>query len=155
MAFETKNKAKKFGSKFAAKRYDEHHPAEDSLLKGAKEAPEQKETPEHEAAETPQFEAGEQEGAQEQQNQTEMPSSVVAKHGKAAHVHVSHDYENNKHHVHSVHADGHVHDSDHASQQEAQDAAKQLGGGNQNAPMMAEDENPAPEPDGFKMPRLA
>jgi hypothetical protein len=156
MAFETKNKAKKFGSKFAAKKYDEHHPAGENLMKSAKEAPEQKETPEHEAAETPQFEAGEQEGAQEQQQQQpqEQPSQVVAKHGKALHVHTSHDNQNNKHHVHSVHADGHVHDSDHASQQEAQETAKQLGGGDQQAPMMAEEQQ-GPEPDGFQMPRLA
>lgn len=151
MAFPTKDGSKKFGSRFAQRKYDEHHggdnkPAASAGAKLMNDA--------HESKESPEFEAGEQEGAQEQQQGQESPQNVVKMHGKAQHVHVSHDNENNKHHVHSVHADGHVHDSDHASADEARTAAKTLGGGDQASTVPTEEDN-APEPDGFQMPRLA
>lgn len=148
MAFETKNKAKKFGNRFAAKKYDEHHPAEDTEKSAAPKMGAM-----HEDSETPDFEAGEKEGAEELAPK-ENPAEVVKKHGKALHVHTSHDHAANKHHVHSVHPDGHVHDSDHASEQEATGAAKQLGGSDEMAEAPMEDAG-APEPDGFQMPRLA
>jgi len=159
MAFETKDKAKKFGSAFRAKKYDQHHPAEESGEKAAPKLAKMSDDT-HEANETPEFEAGEQEGAQEDQQQQqspqENPTDVVKMHGKAVHVHTSHDHAANKHHVHSVHPDGHVHDSDHASAQDATQTAKELGGGNEQ-PMEAENGGgmEEPEPDGFRMPRLA
>ena len=56
MAFESKKTpGKKFGSIFQQKHYDENH-SEDGM---------HSESPEHEKAETPEFEAGEQEGAVE------------------------------------------------------------------------------------------
>jgi hypothetical protein len=153
--FPTKDGSKKFGSRFAQRKYDQHHgAAEKPAEKPAASAGAKLMNDAHESQETPEFESGEQEGAQEGQQQQEAPEQVVKQHGKAQHVHVSHDNTNNKHHVHSVHADGHVHDSDHASAQEAQTAAKQLGGGDQTASELPQDEG-APEPDGFKMPRLA
>ena len=158
MAFETKDKAKKFGNVFKAKKYDQHHPAEEE---GPKAPPKLAKLDDstHEAQESPEFEAGEQEGTKEPQEQdsNENPSQVVKMHGKALHVHTSHDHENGKHHVHSIHADGHVHDSDHASEQEATQTAKELGGGNEQMPeeQTAQGGMEEPEPDGFRIPRLA
>lgn len=136
--FQSKDGKKKFGSKFAGRRYDEAHT----------------DTPEHEAKETPEFEKAEQEGAKEKPEATENdPKQVVAKHGKATTVHTAHDHKANKHHVVSTHADGHVHTSDHASAKDAHNVAQQLAGDSANP---TETEAPAaPEADGFSMPRLA
>ena len=147
---------KAFGSRFAQRRRDAEHDAD--------AAKQPKMSAAHEAGETPEFEAGEQEGAQESQNQNqpkqENPAEVVAKHGKAVHVHTSHDNVNGKHHVHTVHQDGHVHDSDHATEKEATDTAKQLGAGDEQAqettdPFAQSAQDTDLESDGFKMPRLA
>jgi hypothetical protein len=146
---------KPFGNRFAQRKYDSSHGDAAPDKKAA--APKMNAV--HEAKETPEFEAGEQEGAQEQnQEENEAPAQVVAKHGKAVHVHTSHDHTNNKHRVHSVHPDGHQHDSEHASAQEAQQAANELGseGGEQAAAQSDQGEESAgPEADGFHMPRLA
>jgi hypothetical protein len=135
---------KKFGSAFVAKRRDSEH---DKMAKDV-----MGDTPAHEAAEKPAFEAGEQEGAKEGVEKAE-PTQVVAEHGKANTVHVAHDHKNKKHHVVSTHESGHVHQSDHASASEAHNAAAALAGGDQPPAEGAEPE--APEADGFKMPKLA
>jgi hypothetical protein len=83
------------------------------------------------------------------------PHAVVAEHGPATSVHITHDHAAKKHHVTSTHADGHVHNSDHASAQEANDAGSQLGG--VEKPEAAAPEQAAggaPESDGFNMPSL-
>jgi hypothetical protein len=117
MAFQTKDGARKFGSAFRAKKYDEFHKAS-------------AETPVHEAKETPEFEAGEQEGKVEdkvgQEPMHEAPHEVVAAHGKANSVHIHHDHANGKHKVVSHHEDGHMHESEHGSAGEAHDHGKQL-----------------------------
>src|ERR1019366_3887812 len=141
---------KKFSSSFVGKRRDSEHDKADQMSKTA-----MGESPAHEAAEKPAFEAGEQEGQNEKPEQNEQPAQVVAQHGKANTVHIAHDHKAGKHHVISTHADGHVHESEHATSKEAHDTATQLAGGNQ-----AESENPAatpaaPEADGFSMPKLA
>lgn len=56
----------------------------------------------------------------------ESPEAVVAEHGPANAVHVTHDHAANKHHVHSEHEDGHATESDHGSADEAHDHAKAL-----------------------------
>lgn len=56
----------------------------------------------------------------------EDPAAVVAEHGPANEIHVSHDRAANKHHVHSEHEDGHQTESDHASSDEAHDHGKAL-----------------------------
>ena len=120
-----KSKAgKSFGSAYVAKRHDDEADKKAQSVLG--------DSPEHEAAETPEFEKGEQEGAKEAPEQ-EKPDQVVAKHGPAHTIHVAHDHKGKKHHVVSTHADGHVHTSDHASAQEAHDAANTLSGGDQAA----------------------
>jgi hypothetical protein len=146
----TTKSGKKFGSAFVGKKHDEMH-AEPAAEKNPKMPAA------HEAAEKPQFEAGEQEGVREgQEGQGEGPEQVVAQHGKATTVHVKHDHVAKKHHVTSTHEDGHTHESDHASAKEAHDAAYKLGGSEEAGEPGAESEDEgAPEPDGFHMPRLA
>ena len=154
MAFPTKS-GKSFGSAYVAKRKDsEHDKMANDVMGQTGQKPAM--SPAHEAAETPEFERGEQEGAKEQNpEQNEQPSQVVAQHGPANTVHVAHDHKAGKHHVTSTHADGHVHTSDHATSAEAHKASSELAGGDQ-----AQAENPAaapaaPEADGFVLPKLA
>jgi hypothetical protein len=83
------------------------------------------------------------------------PHAVVSEHGPASSVHITHDHAAKKHHVTSTHADGHVHNSDHASAQEANDAGSQLGGVEKpEAAAPQEAAGGAPESDGFNMPSL-
>src|ERR1035438_804466 len=115
-----KTPGKKFGSSFAGKHYDENH-SQDGM---------HSESPEHEAKETPEFEAGEQEGAKEHEgvemnegkehngetNERENDEGdeqhethpVVAEHGPATKVVIHHDEKSGRHTVTSHHADGHV-----------------------------------------------
>jgi hypothetical protein len=65
-------------------------------------------------------------GGGEEGGGAEDPAAVVAEHGPAIEVHVSHDRSANKHHVHSEHEDGHATESDHGSSDEAHDHAKAL-----------------------------
>lgn len=140
--FQSKD-GKKFGSAFVAKRRDtEHDKMAKDILGGADDA-------QHEEKETPEFEAGEQEGAQEGK---EAPEAIVAKHGKATSTHTTHDHKANKHHVTSTHESGHVHQSEHGSAGEAHKHALALAGGDQPMP---EEESSDPEADGFQMPKLA
>lgn len=69
---------------------------------------------------------------------SEDPASVVAEHGPATEVHMMHDHEGGKHHVHSKHADGHETDSEHGSADEAHEHGKALasGGGEDEGGMM-------------------
>ena len=163
----TSTSGKKFGSAFAGRKKDE--------MDSQKEGGNQKNNPfgspasvaskapkmpalgaakpamsaAHEAAESPEFEKGEQEGM------NEPPEAVVAKHGPATSVHITHDHAAKKHHVTSTHADGHVHNSDHASAQEANDAGSQLGGVEKpEAAAPQEAAGGVPESDGFNMPNL-
>jgi hypothetical protein len=172
MAFSTRD-GKMFGSRFKQRKYDNMHSSEKGDAKvgeGQKSVgnPEKGSVPQAMSRTNAQGEAkfsakeatapdNDVKGMNMQEGSQEQPSAVVAKHGKAVHTHTSHDYENNKHHVHSIHADGHVSDSDHESEQEAQETAKQLGGGDEKEtndnPL--EEAQEGPEPDGFKMPRLA
>ena len=151
MAFPTKS-GKSFGSAYVAKRKDNEHDkmAEDVMGQAGKKPAM---SPEHEAKETPEFERGEQEGAQE--GMKEAPEQVAQEHGPATTVHVSHDHKSNKHHVVSTHPDGHVHTSDHASAGDAHKAAGALSGGDQAPAGEAQAAPAAPEADGFSMPRLA
>ena len=128
-----KSKAgKSFGSAYVAKRHDDEADKKAQSVLGGDSAA-------HEAAETPEFEKGEQEGAKEAPEQ-EKPEQVVAKHCPANSVHVTHDRKAKKHHVVRTHADGHVHTSDHATADEAHKAAGALSGGDQE---QATEPNPA------------
>jgi hypothetical protein len=173
MAFPTKD-GKSFGSRFKQRKYDSVHSSElgdKKVGEGQKStgSPEKGSEPKAMSRTNDQGEAkfsskeasapdNNVKGMNMEENSGQPQSStVVAKHGKAVHVHTSHDHETGKHHVHSVHADGHVNDSDHASAQDAHETAKQLGGGDEKEandnPL--EEAQEGPEPDGFQMPRLA
>jgi len=58
--------------------------------------------------------------------QPEDVHAVVDQHGPASEVHVMH--QEGKHSLHSVHGDGHTHQSEHMSAGEAHDAGKCLSG---------------------------
>lgn len=143
--FESKN-GKKYGSAYVAKRHDAAHAEKDQSSK-------------HESAETKSFEAGEQEGSQEGED-----NAVVAEHGKALKVTIHHDHEGNKHHVTSQHADGHVHESDHQTAEEAHEEGGRLAQISHISPEETVDQEPKPEDmnvhkstheaDGFEMPSL-
>ena len=120
---------KKFGSKFAGRKYDSVH--------GGDEKMDEK----HEEAEKPEFEMGEKEGAEEGKDEKEM-HPVVAEHGKAHKVHIHHDHLRNKHHVTTMHEDGHVHESDHESAHEAHQEGQKLAGA-EMPEESGEEKNPA------------
>lgn len=103
---------KHFSSKFRMARHEAAHKAD-----------------QHEANETPEFEAGEQEGAEEGQEpgEGEDIQSIVAQHGPAEEVHIEHDHAAGKHKVTSHHG-GHKHVAEHATAEEAHEHAKVAGG---------------------------
>lgn len=57
----------------------------------------------------------------------EAPADVKAAHGPATEINIQHDHEGGRHHVHSKHSDGHEHQSEHGSAEEAHDHARELG----------------------------
>jgi len=144
----TTKPGKKFGNIYQGRKFDEMHGKGDNAVKSAV-------SDVHESNESPEFEAGEQEGAKEGGD----VHPVVAQHGPATEVHHLHDHANNKHHVHSKHADGHEEHSDHESTQEAHEQGGKLAG------VSVKDENEAKgeedrqqgahsEEDNFMMPPL-
>lgn len=56
----------------------------------------------------------------------EDPAAIVAQHGPAVEVTVTHKHDAGKHRVHSSHPDGHSTESDHGSAEEAHDHGKAL-----------------------------
>ena len=131
----TSKSGKKFGSIFAGRRHDADH-TEDGM---------HSESPEHEKAESPEFEAGEQEGAVENKAEEHEGEThpVVAEHGKATKVVIHHDEKTGRHTVTSHHADGHVHMNVHEHAHKAHDEARQLA----DVPPAGKEENE--EKDGF------
>jgi len=139
MAFPTQDGKKKFGSGFVAKKYDSFHPKDESMSKPFGQEKEK----------NPMLDAA-KEG---QEHEGQSPEEVVAEHGPATTVHIRHDHEGNKHHVTSTHADGHVHESDHATAKEAHEAGGKLAGADekQENPDEAQ-QGAASESDGFEAP---
>lgn len=148
----TADGTKKFGSKFAARRYDEVHANKSEQEKP--EAGSQVAHAMHEVKEPvePKHEA-EKEGEQE-------VHPVVQQHGKAHSVHITHDHAANKHHVKSEHEDGHINESDHETPEEAHEQGGKLAnvslkktgeaGDQQGAASEGDNDNM----DGFQMPEL-
>ena len=163
----TAKTGKKFGSSFAGKRFDEAH-SEDGMHKLGME-----ESPEHEAKETPEFEAGEHEGAEEgsEEQKPEMndggegeEEKVAEEHGPAHKVVISHDEKAGRHTVVSHHKDGHTHMKVHAHAHEAHAAAHKLAGVPADGQPEEKDspyhqgkaqQSASSEEDGFAMPDLA
>lgn len=154
-----KTPGKRFGSIFAGKKYDEDH-TEDGM---------HSESPEHEAKETPEFEAGEKEGGEpsEQHEHEEEQHPVVAEHGKAHKVIIHHDEEAGRHTVTSHHKDGHTHTNVHEHAHKAHEEARQLAavppaGKEENeekdSPYLSKgkaQQSATSEEDGFAMPDLS
>ena len=149
-----KTPGKKFGSAMVGKRYDEAH-SEDGMHQLGEQSPE------HEAKETPEFEAGEQEGAVEHKAEGEEHDGeehpMAAEHGPAHKVVISHDEKAGRHTVTSHHKDGHMHTEMHEDGHKAHHAGKRLAGIHD----ASEEEKPAQhaapaaaEEDGFQMPGL-
>ena len=164
----TSTSGKKFGSAFAGRKKDEMDSQKEggdpknnpfgSSKSVAEKAPAPPAPPMGGAPKLPM--AGAKPAASPPQEPTEGgmhqdPKNVVAAHGKASSVHITHDHAANKHSVTSTHPDGHVHHSEHASAQEANEAGSQLGGAGNSEPEGQEQaEGGAPESDGFNMPSL-
>src|SRR5277367_32755 len=55
-------------------------------------------------------------------------AAVAEQHGPATQVNMEHEHEMGVHHVHSVHPDGHEHQSDHDSAEKAHEHGKKLAG---------------------------
>ena len=64
----------------------------------------------------------------EMPGETEDGASVAQEHGPAVEVNVTHEHEIGSHHVRSAHPDGHMHESDHGSAEEAHEHGKKLAG---------------------------
>jgi hypothetical protein len=155
MAFQTKDKQKSFGSAYKTKRYDAFHSQEDKEptpktgVAKPSEPKEESRTDEkgqskkaqpavNDTSNTKAMNMGnkapEHEGSMEE-SRTDMggesnvpPQDTVNEHGPAHSVTVHHDHANNKHHVFSHHADGHMSHSTHASAPDAHSHAAQLAG---------------------------
>ena len=84
---------------------------------------------------------------------THAAMQVAEDHGPATNVHIKSDHAGKKHHVTSMHKDGHVHESDHTTPQDAHANASALGGGSNEAAGATTES--APESDGFTMPSLS
>jgi len=156
---------KRFGSIFAGRKYDENHTEDGMHSEGG--------VPEHESKEAPEFEAAEKEGADEHAHESHEGAEqealneehpVVAEHGKAHKIVISHDEKSGRHTVTSHHKDGHVHSVTH------EDAHKAHAEGNKLAGVPADGQNEehdspyhqgkgqagaSSEEDGFAMPDLS
>lgn len=62
------------------------------------------------------------------QGETQDGAQLAAEHGPATELNIQHDHENGVHHVHARHPDGHEHDSDHPSADEAHKFAADCAG---------------------------
>lgn len=146
----TKDGSKSFGSKFAARRYDEVHGANN-------EKPEEGSHVEHAMHQVKEP----VESKKESENEGEQEvHPVVQEHGKAHTVHITHDHAANKHHVRSEHEDGHVNESDHETPEEAHEQGGKLANvslkktGEAGEQQGAASEGDNDNLDGFVMPQL-
>jgi hypothetical protein len=69
------------------------------------------------------------EGAQEQMGGMQDGAQMAEEHGPATHVSIEHDNAGGVHTVHAEHPDGHAHDTQHGSMQEAHQYAQDCSGG--------------------------
>jgi hypothetical protein len=110
MAFMTKSGDRK-NSKFRAKRADREH-EKDTMGKKEEEGAENKmhSSEPKDKVESPAEEAGEEMVHPDIHAEIKQ---IAAEHGPAHTVNMTHDHENMKSHVHSVHMDGHEHHAEH------------------------------------------
>lgn len=172
MAFPTKDGSKKFGSAYKTKRYDAFHSQEDKEQApkaepktGSEPNAESRTNPQGESKKAqpsvdegnnskamnlgnnaPQHDEGMEESRSSENGESNVPpQDTVNEHGPAHSVTVHHDHANNKHHVMSHHADGHMSHSMHASAPDAHSHAAQLAG-NEGGNTAAENDSQAANP---------
>lgn len=80
------------------------------------------------ATKQPMAKAPMQQGGMEMGDGEQDGAAVAAEHGPATEVNISHEHEMGSHHVRSAHPDGHMHESDHGSAEEAHEHGKKLAG---------------------------
>jgi hypothetical protein len=80
------------------------------------------------ATQAPQKAMTQADGAGEPDGDEQDGSAIAEQHGPAVEINFQHEHEAGSHHVHSVHADGHEHNSDHESADAAHEHAKKLAG---------------------------
>ena len=115
---------KKFGSIMAGRHYDENH-SEDGMHTEGKEEMHEEKPMVGEARE--EMNEGEKEKEQEEKTGEEQ-HPVVAEHGPAHKVVISHDHKAGRHTVQSHHRDGHMNTSNHEAAAEAHEEARKLAG---------------------------
>lgn len=74
----------------------------------------------------------------DEEGEGDEAEQVVQEHGPAHTIGIQHQDESGQHHVHSVHADGHMHQSVHGSREEAHDYARKLGSGENDGQNLAQ-----------------
>jgi hypothetical protein len=70
----------------------------------------------------------EDEAGLDEQNDAQDGATMAAEHGPAVEVNVMHDHEGGRHSVHARHPDGHEHESEHSSADEAHRFAGEVSG---------------------------
>lgn len=157
MATETKDGTRKFGSAYAAKRYDSYH---NGAQPGEANENEHSESKDHSGDKVNEPNTGDvtkNEHAEDASVST--PESVVESHGPAHTVHIDHEHD---HKVTSSHDDGFEHTMTHGSAKEAHDSASKLaleaGGEDQNRDVKQTDHKPQQsaksEEENWEMPDL-
>ena len=128
MSTETKDKQKKFGSAYKAKRYDEWHASDNDNDYVAPGQPEYSATSKDHGEDKVNTLGEEHKSKNPTDTDAEVstPSEVVQSHGPATAVEYTHDHEAGTHHVHSTHADGHEHHSDYDNPALAYEAGGEL-----------------------------
>jgi len=151
---ETKDKTKKFGSAYAAKRYDSYH---DGAQKEVESTP-----MEHSGDKVNEPNTGDvTKNKHAEDASVSTPAEVVEAHGPASHIHI--DHSEGKHEVTSDHSDGFQHTMTHGSAREAHDSAGKLaleaGGEDQARDVKQMDHKPQQsaksEEENWEMPDLA
>ncbi len=156
---ETKDGLKKYGSSYAAKRYDSYHGGEQPS--GTEENT--KSEPEHRSSDVEPKDSSVPENEHAESASAETPEATVQSHGPAHTIHYEHDHDNGTHEVSSSHDDGHITTSSHGSTEEAHAhgsaLAYEAGGESQNVDVKRMDHKPQQsaksEEDNFEMPDLA
>jgi hypothetical protein len=77
----------------------------------------------------PQSNPAPEEGQDDEMGDPQDGTAMAQEHGPAMQVAIDHDHENNMHHVHVLHQDGHEHETEHGSAGEAHKFAADCAGG--------------------------
>lgn len=131
----TSHDGKKFGNAFVGKRRDREHGKEVSMPHGTSHVPATRKE------DTEPMDKAMGKAKTSEHVEAPKPHEVVAEHGPAHTVTVTH--EGGKHSVETEHKDSHVHEAEYDSPEEAHKAAKQLAGLDENEEGVSENEEAA------------